>query len=509
MAPSPSWQTGDPSQISDAKLISLALVACTIGYIIYQRFLHPLAKIPGPFWASLSRLWITKHSWDGDMATTLIALHDKYGNLVRTAPNEVSVADLSAIKHIYGAGTKFRKSDWYSVWQGRRVFDLFAERNESVHGRQRRLVSRIYSMESLKDLEPYVEDAIKVFRQRMDEQKSRIVDLGNWVQIFAFDVIGEITFSKRFGFLDVGSDDGSFAAITEALRSASWIGQYPFVYWIHDRLAPYIGNKLGITARNGSLRQFAVREIAARKDRGSDHKDMLSKLFAVQKEKPTEFDDNAVTSMASSNIFAGSDTTAISTRAIIYYLLKTPAAKQRLIDEIDTLRQSDMPTGSVTLDQADKMPYLQAVMYEALRMHPAVGLTLPRVVHADGAEIAGHYFPAGSVVGACPWVVHRNREVFGQDADVFRPERWLDEKGQWGGETNGDMLRFFLAFGSGARMCLGKNISWMEMSKLVPTLFMHYNIELADPSAEWEIKTWWFAMQTGVNVRLSPRPSRA
>lgn len=122
------------------------------------------------------------------MATTLIALHDKYGNLVRTAPNEVSVADLSAIKHIYGAGTKFRKSDWYSVWQGRRVFDLFAERNESVHGRQRRLVSRIYSMESLKDLEPYVEDAIKVFRQRMDEQKSRIVDLGNWVQIFAFGV---------------------------------------------------------------------------------------------------------------------------------------------------------------------------------------------------------------------------------------------------------------------------------------------------------------------------------
>lgn len=465
--------TGPVSLSNQANLSTLllfALIIYIVGYTLYQRFLHPLAKIPGPFWAGLSRLWITKHAWDGDMPTVLIALHAKHGNLVRTAPNEVSVADISAIKEIYGAGTKFRKSDWYSVWQGRRVFDLFAERDESVHSKDRRLVSRVYSMESLKDLEPYVEDAIRVFRQRMDEQAGRVVDLGNWVQLFAFgmapvgfgsqglgltrlaDVIGEITFSKRFGFLDVGSDDGSFAAITDALRSASWIGQYPFVYWLHDWLAPYIGNKLGITARNGSLRQFAIREITARKDRGSDHKDILSKLFAVQKEKPSEFNDNAVTSMASSNIFAGSDTTAISTRAIIYYLLKNPAAKQRLISEIDSLNQSGKFADSVTLGQANAMPYLQAVMYEALRMHPAVGLTLPRVVPTGGAEIAGHYFPAGVVIGACPWVLHRNREVFGQDADVFRPERWLDEKGQWGGEANGDMQRFFFAFGSGARM---------------------------------------------------------
>lgn len=170
--------------------------------------------------------------------------------------------------------------------------------------------------------------------------------------------------------MDVGADDGSFAQIEGALRSAAWIGQIPALYWIHDALMPYIGNHLGITARHGTLRQFAAREVAARTDRGSDHKDILSKLFATRKEKPTELDENAVTSMATSNIFAGSDTTAISTRAIIYYLLKNPEVKGRLVEEIDGRRREGRLSDPVALAEADGMEYLQAVMYEALRQVP-------------------------------------------------------------------------------------------------------------------------------------------
>lgn len=428
----------------------------------------------------------------------MIELHKKHGALVRTGPNEVSVAELSAIKKIYGAGTKFQKSDWYSVWQGHRKFDLFAERNESIHGLQRRLVSRAYAMESLKDLEAYVDDAIYVFMNRMDERQNRSVDIGNWVQLFAFDIIGEITFSKRFGFMDVGADDGAFAQIEGALRSAAWIGQVPWLYWLHDFTMPLIGNRLGITARHGSLRNFAMREIEARKDRGTDRKDILSKLFAVHKEKPTEFDDNAVVSMASSNIFAGSDTTAISTRAIIYYLLKNPQYKQRLVQEIDDMRRRGRISDPVSLEEANNMPYLQAVMYEALRCHPAVGMSLPRVVPSTGVEIDGHYIPGGTTIGVNPWVVHRNVEVFGDDVDSFNPERWLKQ-------DTGDMHRFFFAFGSGARMCLGRNISWMEMSKLIPMLFMHYDLQLVDREAVWTENCWWFVIQRGVVVTLQRR----
>lgn len=107
------------------------------------------------------------------------------------------------------------------------------------------------------------------------------------------------------GYMERGSDDGSLAAIENALGSAAWIGQVPWLYWLNDFLVPVLGNRLAIAARHGRLLNFAIAEVAGRKDRGSDRKDILSKLFAVQKDKPLEMDDNAVRNMAAANIFAG------------------------------------------------------------------------------------------------------------------------------------------------------------------------------------------------------------
>ncbi|KAK4494480.1 hypothetical protein PRZ48_014778 [Zasmidium cellare] len=475
-------------------ILAAAILATPIAYVIYHVYFHPLASIPGPFWARLTRLWITKHSWDGDMNTTMMELHKKYGNLVRTGPNEPSRPS--------GAATKFRKSDWYSVWQGHRKFDLFAERNEKMHGEQRRLVSRPYSMDSLRLLEPYVDNAVTAFIDEMAKRTGHVIDMGNWLQLFAFDVIGEITFSRRFGFLSAASDSGAFTQIVNAMQSASWIGQLPSLYWLHDALSPYIGNHLGITARHGSLRTFATREITARQDRGSDHTDILSQLFATQEDKPKEMDYNAIVSMATSNIFAGSDTTAISLRAITYYLLKNPSCKEKLLTEINSHNLSD----PVTLTEAEGMPYLQAVMYEALRLHPAVGMSLARVVPQGGATIADTYLPAGTIVGANPWVIHRDTSIYDSDVDAFRPERWLEAREKEGGESGyGNLQRYFFAFGSGARGCLGGNISWMEMSKVIPTLMKRFEIELADPEKEWETKCWWLVIQKGLDVRLRVR----
>lgn len=195
--------------------------------------------------------------------------------------------------------------------------------------------------------------------------------------------------------MDAGVDDGSFRQIEGALRSASWIGQVPWLYWMNDFLSPFIGNHLGINARHGSLRIFAASEITKRRDRGSNHQDILDKLLRVQKEKPEEMNDMAVLSMASSNIFAGSDTTAISIRSIIYYLLKNPDYKRKLVEEIDMRKSQGKLSTTVTLEESKHMPYLQACMYEALRCHPAVGMSLPRVTPVGGIEIDGCFIPEG------------------------------------------------------------------------------------------------------------------
>ncbi len=215
-------------------------------------------------------------------------------------------------------------------------------------------------------------------------------------------MIGEVTFSKRFGFMDAGEDDGTFAQIEGALRSAAWVGQIPAFYWLCEFLSPVLGVLgigLGIQARHGSLRNFAAKEFDNRKARGRDHQDILDKLFDVQKEKPDEMNDTSVLSMTTSNVFAGSDTTAISTRSVIYYLLKNPKYRARLIEEIDTHNSDGKLSESITLEQTKNMPYLQACLYEGLRCHPAVGMSLPRVTPPGGIKIDGRYIPQG--VGIC------------------------------------------------------------------------------------------------------------
>ncbi len=198
--------------------------------------------------------------------------------------------------------------------------------------------------------------------------------------------------------MDAGQDDGTFGKIEGVLRSAAWVGQIPAYYWLCDFLSPILdilGINLGIQARHGALRTFASKEIENRKIRGSDHRDILDKLFEVQKENPNEMNDMSVLSMATSNVSAGSDTTAISTRSVIYYLLKNPKYKRRLIEEIDTYRRDGTLTEPITLEQTKHMPYLQACLYEGLRCHPAVGMSLPRVTPPGGIKIDGRYIPQG------------------------------------------------------------------------------------------------------------------
>lgn len=383
----------------DTSTLIAATIALAAIYIVISIIRDPLSRVPGPSFARFSRLWMVKHSMAGDMHTTMIALHKKHGKLVRTAHNEVSISDPMAIKTIYGAGTKFRKSDWYSVWQGHRKFDLFGGRDEKVHGQHRRLISSIYSMDRLKKLEPCIETTIDLLIERLREvtKGGKAVDMSKWAQIFAFDIIGEVTFSKTFGFLESGKDDGSFRYIDQALMSASWIGQVPWLYWLHDRFMPMIGNWLGVNNRNGNLRQFAAKECQARKGRKSDRKDILSSLLEVQEAKPQEFDDNGVLSMASSNIFAGSDTTGISIGAVLYYVCKEKRCYLKLLDEVNgkRLELGGVDRRGFPLEVGLIMPYLQACIYEALRMHPAVGMSLPRVVPLEGFEVDGIFLPGG------------------------------------------------------------------------------------------------------------------
>lgn len=101
--------------------------------------------------------------------------------------------------------------------------------------------------------------------------------------------------------MDVGSDNGFFVQIENVLSSGAWLGQIPALCWIHAFLSPIIGNDLGVTARDGRIRDFASQEIENREKLGGNHQDILSKLLEKQKQRPDEMNDANVLLMATSN----------------------------------------------------------------------------------------------------------------------------------------------------------------------------------------------------------------
>ncbi|EXJ75924.1 uncharacterized protein A1O5_00432 [Cladophialophora psammophila CBS 110553] len=460
--------------------VFLAIALGLLFRVLYLHFSSPLSKVPGPFIATFSRWWLAYHGWRGDFHQLLTRLHEQYGDIVRIGPDEVITISPEAVKKIYGAGSQFRKSEWYRPQQGERKFDLFAERDIITHRNHRRLVNNAYATTSLQELEPYMDSAITYFMDTLHHRQEECLDLGLWLQLFAFDVIGEVTFSQRFGLMDAGKESEALRQIKKVLRSTSWVGQVPYVYKIHQLLLPIVGNRLALTARNGSLREFAVRQVQSRVLRGSDHRDMLGRFVEINKAKPVDFDEAALISMTASNIAAGSDTTAISLRSMIYYLLKNPNCMKKLVQEIDKATERMPPHSVVTYEQASSMSYLQAVMNEAMRIHSIVGHNMQRVVPREGIQIGEHYIPAGVIIGTSPYVLGRSEGIYGPDARRFRPERWLEDGQKY------DLWSGYLAFGGASRLCIGKNISWMEMSKVLATLLRNFVVEFADANTEWE-----------------------
>lgn len=154
--------------------------------------------------------------------------------------------------------------------------------------------------------------------------------------------------------------------------------------------------------------------------------DFLQKMTVAQEKSPEKITDYHLFILGLSNVNAGSDTTAISLSSIMYYLLKYPDVLHKLRQEIDNFTSRGLCSDKVTFKESQQMPYFQAVVKEALRMHSATGLPLWRVVPDGGAQINGHFFPSGTIVGINTWVAHYNELVF-TGANEFRPERWIEE----------------------------------------------------------------------------------
>jgi cytochrome P450 len=228
---------------------------------------------------------------------------------------------------------------------------------------------------------------------------------------------------------------------------------------------------------------------------------MLSRWAAVKSKDPDKMTTRDVIVHTSGNVFAGSDTTTIALRAMIYFLIRNPSKMAELIAEIDAADKDGKLSKVISYKESTTyLPYVAAVSKEAIRTHPSVGLIMERHVSPGGAQICGQYIPGGTIVGINPGILHHDPSVF-PDPESFIPERWLESPP----EKLAEMEMSFFSFGAGSRTCVGKYISLIEMQKIVPQLLREFEVRLADPEREWKLRNHWFVQQSGLACVLTKR----
>lgn len=282
------------------------------------------------------------------------------------------------------------------------------------------------------------------------------------------------------------------------------VGQIP-LFDEYFRLKGF-GHILRKFRRTGPIMKFTARQIREHNAvLDSSRPDFLTRFMQAREKYPDVMTDTRLATYTNTNVSAGSDTTAIALREILHKLLTHPGALDRFMAELAAILQARGGVGlerPVTWVEGQGMSYYQALIKECLRTHPPLGQLIPRVVPEGGTRLCDTFVPAGTVVGCNAWVVHRDKAVFGEDADEFRPERWMG--GEADEERRRNMENLSFAFGSGPRVCLGKNIAMLEISKMVPELFRRFEVSIVDRK-RYRLQPGWLVVQVGLDVTLKRR----
>ncbi|KAJ5203779.1 cytochrome P450 [Penicillium cinerascens] len=494
-------------------------LALSVGILVVSRFLwnylrSPLRSFPGPVPTSFTNIWRLQDVFKGRCDITHNELHRKYGPAVRMGPNILSLSDPTLIRQVYNTKNPWLKSNMYNVndviVSGTRFKNLFSNQDEKWHSTFIRPVKSLYSMSKVQDVEHNVDITIELLLEKLRERfvrPGKPCEMSEYIGFFAWDTMSQVTFSKDLGILEAGSDyRGFLKRSNKTLDYFASICQIPMLDYVFDKNPIVrIGPPTFIWANIFSQEQLQKRYESTQ----ASHVDFLSKFLEVKKKQPELVNDNTIILYLISNVLAGSDSTASTMCATIYYVLKNPSVHAKLRDE---LREASLSLPAKWKD-IHGLKYLEAVMRESMRINPGVGLMIERVVPNGGVTLPdGRFVPEGTIVGMNPWVINRNEEVFGANTDSFIPERWLKEPGE---SEEAFQARFAkmkgtdFTFGAGSRACLGRNLSQLESYKLVATLFSSFDMELPSQEHEWKLTNSWFIRQKNIPVRLVEREDMA
>nr|UPO37781.1 cytochrome P450 301a1 [Liriomyza trifolii] len=455
----------------------------------------PYEAIPGP-----KPLPILGNTWRlmpiigqytiSDVANISFALHDRYGKIVKFAgligrPDLLFIYDADEIEKCYRneGPTPFRPS-MPSLVKYKNVVrkDVFADIGGvvGVHGEpwrqfRTRVQKPILQLSTIRRyLEPLAEvtdDFIEHCENLLDEKQELPADFDNAIHKWSLECIGRVALDTRLGCLQPNLSPDSepqqiINAAKYALRNVATL-ELKAPYWRYfptPLWTQYVKNM-------DFFVEICMKYINAAKERlKTSGANKTGEPSLLEKVLLTEKNDKVATIMALDLILVGIDTISMAVCSILYQLATRPAEQAKIHQELKQLLPQ--PNEPLTINKIDQMVYLKAFVKEVFRQYSTVignGRTL-----TQDTVISGYRVPKG-VQAVFPTIVTGNMEEYVQNADTFKPERWL--KANQGGCPAKLHPFASLPYGYGARMCLGRRFADLEIQILLAKLLRNYKLE--------------------------------
>lgn len=475
-------------------------------FVLYPAFISPLSKIPNAHWsASISPFWILYHRQQQNDTLTVNEKHQKLGPIIRLAPNELSVNSVEGgIRAIYAGG--FEKGTWYSnVFSNYGVEPMFAMEPHSPHSKRKRMLSNIYAKSTLQTSQALTKQTDILLNDRLYPRLKAAADSGAPIELYdvfsavTMDFVSGYIFGIRNGTDHIRNvDEGvhifhefkarqkytfwpqEMASFTRFMKrlGLKWLLVPTWVDRANNDLEAWLMNMCDNAEK--TLREHEEGEKGNVEDYPTVYAQLRNTLLKEASKSSADLPTSdlvaslrlQIASELLDHTLAGFDTSGITLTWLAWQLSchENHQWQEELHAELTTCPKHDAKT-------LDSLPILHAILMETLRLHAAIPGNQPRItpntpVSLGDTEEGILYpnLPPNIRVQSQAYSLHRNPKVF-PDPETWDPSRWLSP-------TSKDQSRWFWAFGSGGRMCVGSNLAMLDMKATVAAIWRDFKTEV-------------------------------
>ena len=449
-------------------------------------FFGPLRKVPGPLFAKLSSYYLPYHLlYRSTNFTTLFArLHAQYGPIIRIAPDEVHLSSIDAYNRIYNQ--RFDKEPTLYKCFGEDE-SSFGELTYAAMKVRKDRMTGLFTRSGVKGLEHVIRYNVDRTIRRMLEEctgGSKSTNFLLAMKCLAVDVITTFCFAKNINAVET---PGFRAPIILAMEASMYnflvFMNFPIVNKIMFSLPMWL-SRIAAPELSGlfDLQELLQGQIDGLMDNPKrlesvPHKTIYHALLETGTRKSLYEEGQAM-------LFAGTDTVSNTAMLLAYYVLQTPGVEEKLLAELRTAWPDKNDDASApSWDALEKLPYLSAVIKEALRLTPGVAAGLKRVVSKGGIEVEGTQIPQDTIIHVSQHLVNTDARLWSEPRK-FKPERWLVGK-----EERREMEANLVTFSKGPRMCMGINLAYCELYIAVATMFRKLEMKV-DGTTEEDVWTY-------------------